>query len=107
MTKRDAVRLGARITQVLVLLAALGCVATAPVMQGRVATVDSGAKTITVQDELKPSSPPVAFDLSTAEMGSAPAVGDQVRLVYKAGGGSNVVLRLMNLTQQEGQKKEG
>jgi hypothetical protein len=106
MTRRDAAALGRRVAGLLLLVAALGCVAAAPVMQGKVTAVDPGAKTMSVQDELQPSAAPVLFDLSRAEMGTPPVVGDQVRLVYREIGGSNVVLRLMNLTQQEERRKE-
>ena len=85
----------------------LACAPPSPVVQGPVVSLDRDAKTITLQDEKKPGEPPMTYDISKAEIGSQPEVGDLVRLVYRADAGKNVALRVMNLTQQKERDKKG
>ncbi len=77
------------------------CVARAPVVQGKVVAVEPGGGVIRVQDELKPEAEPLAFDIATAEIGTAPKPGDIVRIVYRAGASSNQALRVMNLSRHQ------
>lgn len=85
----------------------LACAPPAPVVQGSVASVDHDAKTITVQDEKKPEDAPMTYDISRAEIGAQPEVGDIVRLAYRVEDGRNMTLRVMNLTQQKERDKKG
>ena len=82
-------------------LVVAACGAPAPVVQGPIVSVD--AKTISLQDEMRPEGPPVVLDISTAEIGGRSAVGDVVRVVYRAEGGVNRALAVMNLNRQSGQ----
>lgn len=106
---RDArpARIAAMLFLFAALLAALACVPAAPVVQGQVVRVDAGGTTMSVQDETKPGSEPLTYDISKAEIGAAPSSGDLVRMVYRVEGGKNVVLRVMNLTQQKERDKKG
>ena len=79
----------------------LACAPSAPVVQGPVVSVDSDAKVIAVQDEANPEGAPIVIDISQAEIGSRPEVGDVVRLAYRTTAGKNLALRVMNLTQQK------
>ncbi len=79
---------------------------SAPVVQGKVVSVEMNTKIISVQDELHPTDAALVFNLAQAEMGTPPVVGDQVRLVYRTTGGQNMALRIMNLTQQKERGKE-
>jgi len=76
------------------------CAPRAPVVQGKVVAVEQGGGVIRVQDELKPEAEPQAFDIATAEIGTAPKPGDIVRIVYRAGASSNQALRVMNVSRQ-------
>lgn len=106
MKRRDLMIGAAAVLWLISLLTASGCVDSAPVLQGKVVSVEMNTKIISVQDELHPTDAALAFNLSRAEMGTPPAVGDQVRLVYRTTGGQNMVLRIMNLTQQKERGKE-
>jgi hypothetical protein len=77
------------------------------VIQGRVAAVEQEGGVVRVQDETKPEAPPVPLDIRRAEIGSAPVVGDEVRIVYRPEGGVNRALRVMNLTRQKEVEKSG
>jgi hypothetical protein len=85
----------------------LACAPPAPVVQGPVVSVDKVAKTITLQDEKRPGEAPLTYDISKAEIGAQPEVGDIVRLAYRTDAGQNVVLRVMNLTQQKERDAKG
>jgi hypothetical protein len=74
------------------------CSAPAPVVQGKVLEVDSTS--LRVQDETQPDTV-LAIDISTAETGGRPAVGDVVRVVYRDAGGARRALAVMNLTRQQ------
>ena len=106
MKRCELVFHGATALWLIALLMALGCVGSAPVVQGKVVSADMQAKTISVQDELRPNDAALVFNLAEAEMGTPPVVGDQVRLVYRTTGGQNMALRVMNLTQQKERGKE-
>jgi hypothetical protein len=90
-----------------VLSLGLACAPPAPVVQGPVVSVDQVAKTITLQDEKRPGEAPMTYDISKAEIGAQPEVGDIVRLAYRTEAGQNVVLRVMNLTQQKERDAKG
>jgi hypothetical protein len=81
------------------LLGALSCRPPSPVVQGKVAVID--AKSVSVVDELRPDAPPLVLDISRAEIGNLPVVGDVVRVVYQVDGSTNRALALMNVTRQE------
>jgi hypothetical protein len=81
-----------------------GCVAVAPVIQGKVVAVEQGGGVLRVQDEEAPDRPPLQLDVRTAEIGATPAVGDRVRIAYEAGTASNRALRVMNLSRQQSDK---
>lgn len=81
------------------LLAAISCGPPSPVVQGKVAVID--AASVSVVDELRPDAPPLVLDISTAEIGNLPRVGDVVRVVYRVDGSTNRALALMNVTRQE------
>jgi hypothetical protein len=87
------------------LLVAMSCVPNAPVVQGKVLSVDTGGKVIAVQDEARPDGAPILIDISQAEIGAPPVPGDQVRLAYRVEGSNNIALRVMNLTQEKGRGK--
>ena len=70
------------------------------VVQGTVTAVDAAARTVTLRDELPPNRA-LVLSLEEAEIGSAPAVQDLVRVAYRERGSRLVALRLMNLTHQE------
>lgn len=107
--KVPAARTGASVfvalLALLVLLAA--CAPPAPVVQGKVTAVEEQGKVILVADELRPDAPPLALDIASAEIGNAPVVGDDVRVVYRTEGGVNRALRVMNLTRQREVEKSG
>jgi hypothetical protein len=83
------------------LLVTMSCVPNAPVVQGKVLSVDAGGKVIAVQDEAMPDGAPILIDISQAEIGAPPVPGDLVRLAYRVDGGRNTALRVMNLTHQK------
>ena len=91
----------------LVALLAMGCVSTAPVVQGRVTAVSADGGQVSVQSESRPGEPAVTFDVAQAEIGSKPAVGDEVRVVYRNRDGAHVALRLMNITRQQELENSG
>ncbi len=76
------------------------CVPQAPIIQGEVVAQDETKKTITVRDEENSSAEPIVLDASGAEVGTWPAVGDRVRIVYEEQDGKNCALRVMNMTRQ-------
>jgi hypothetical protein len=43
----------------------------------------------------------VALDITAADIGRAPRVGDRVRVVYRQHGAVNRALAVMNLTRQQ------
>ena len=85
---------------VVVLMSA--CVAVAPVVQGKVVAVERGGGVVRVQNEEAPGAEPLVVDITTAEIGVTPRIGDVVRIVYRAGARSSQALRVMNLTRYEG-----
>ena len=91
----------------LVALLAVACVPTAPVVQGKVTAVSADGKQVSVQNESQPGEPAATFDVAQAEIGSEPAVGDEVRIVYRDRGGVHVALRLMNITRQQELENSG
>jgi hypothetical protein len=80
------------------------CAAPAPVVQGKVLAVD--ARTLRVEDETRPGTA-IDLDISTAEIGNRPSVGDIVRVVYRNNGRPPRALAVMNLTQQQRTEKRG
>ena len=91
----------------LVALLATGCVSTAPVVQGKVTAVSADGRQVSVQNESRPGEPAVTLDVAEAEIGTEPAVGDEVRVVYRDRGGVHVALRLMNITHQQELENSG
>jgi hypothetical protein len=81
----------------LVLLGA--CVAQAPVVQGRVVSLEAGQ--LRMQDESRPGAEPLVVDITRAEVGARPVAGDLVRVAYREEGGVRRALAVMNLTRQE------
>jgi hypothetical protein len=77
------------------------CVAVAPVVQGKVVAVETGGSVLRVQDEEAPDRAPLALDVTTAEIGAAPRVGDVVRIVYREGASPQRALRVMNLSRHQ------
>ncbi|MGA9750467.1 MAG: hypothetical protein WBS54_01625 [Acidobacteriota bacterium] len=100
-------RAAAAAALLLVALLAVGCVPTAPVVQGKVTAVSADGRQVSVQNESQPGEPAVTFDVAQAEIGSEPAVGDEVRVVYSDRGGAHVALRLMNITRQQELENSG
>lgn len=76
------------------------CSPPAPVVQGKVLPGSADRYQLVVEDELRPGAPPVRLDTSGAEIGAPPVPGDRVRVVYRASGGINRALAVMNLTRQ-------
>ena len=76
-----------------------GCTAVAPVVQGKVVAVERGGGLLRVQDEEAPDRAPVALDITSAEIGAAPRIGDVVRIVYREGASPQQALRVMNLSR--------
>lgn len=104
MWHRDGTGRGLRVLAAIsvatgLLLGAFGCRPPSPVVQGKVAVID--AKSVSVVDELRPDAPPLVLDISTAEIGNLPVIGDVVRVVYRVDGSTNRALALMNVTRQE------
>jgi hypothetical protein len=77
------------------------------VLQGKVVAVNDGGRMIAVLDETRPEAPPVTLDISGAEIGATPTEGDQVRVVYRQRGETNVALRVMNITRQKARESSG
>lgn len=93
-----------RVACVLTLIVVAGvsaCVAVAPVVQGKVVAVEQGGGVLRVQDEEAPDRPPVALDITSAEIGAAPRTGDVVRIAYRAGSSPHQALRVMNLSRHQ------
>ena len=90
-----------------VALAWTGCSAPLPVVQGKVVGVSQDGSTLTVQDERAPEAQPMEVSVKGAEIGAPPAVGDEIRFVYRSEGGRNVALRVMNLTRQREMETKG
>lgn len=108
MTRRFGLSRNSLFLVTLLLLALLGaCAPPAPVVQGKVVGVEQEGKVILVADELRPEAPPLALDIRRAEIGNAPVVGDDVRVVYRSEPGGNRALRVMNLTRQREVDKTG
>jgi hypothetical protein len=84
-----------------------GCRPPLPVVQGKVTAVSPDGAAMAVQDERAPEGPAVEVDIRSAEIGAPPAVGDEVRFVFRSEGGRNVALRVMNLTRQRGVEAKG
>lgn len=85
------------------LLVASACNPPAPVIQGKVVGLSAGQ--VQLEDERAPGASPVVLDISRAEIGSQPEVGDELRIVYKADGQVNRALRVMNITKQNAIEK--
>jgi hypothetical protein len=86
------------------ILALSACVPTAPVIQGKVVSIEQGGGVIRVQDELRLEAEPLTLDIRTAEIGAAPREGDVVRIVYRAAAASNQALRVMNLSRHQAEQ---
>jgi hypothetical protein len=82
------------------LLALLGCSDPPQVLQGKVVSYDTSSKLIVLQDEAPPHLER-SVDLASAEIGSAPAPGNVVRVTYRDRGGKLVAGRVMNVTPQK------
>jgi hypothetical protein len=96
-----------RVACVMTLIAVVfvsACVAVAPVVQGKVVAVEQGGGMLRVQDEEAPDRAPLVLDITTAEIGGTPRVGDVVRIVYREGASSNQALRVMNLSRHQAEK---
>ena len=94
-----------RTLRVLIPLLLLGwaasCVREAPVIQGKVLSVERGGAVIRVADEKNPAGAAMELDISKAEIGNPPKPEDVIRAAYRIEGGTNVALRVMNLTRQK------
>lgn len=88
-----------------VLLCSVACRPPAPVIQGRVLGLAADGRQVQLADERDPEAPPAAFDISQAEIGNPPQVGDELRIVYRTEGGVNRALRVMNITKQSAIEK--
>jgi hypothetical protein len=106
-TSQSLKRLNPAIAFLALLLLFAACSTPSPVVQGTVVSVAPDGKTIVLKDEASPEAQPQTFDISDAEIGAAPVEGDQVRLVYRAQGGTNVALRVMNITRQKAREASG
>jgi len=89
------------------LLLIAGCIPTADVIQGKVTAVEPGGAVIRVQNDLAPDASPVAIDISKAEIGITPAVGDEVRVAYNLRGGICEAVRVMNVTRDKERQRSG
>ncbi len=98
---------GATLALLSLALLFIACSAPAPVIQGKVLSVSADGGTITLQDDMNPQNQPQAYDIREAEIGAEPAEGDQLRIVYRAEGGANVALRVMNITRQKAREASG
>ncbi len=83
---------------VLLLVVLASCGAPAPVVQGTVVSAD--ARLLQVQDETRPRDPALAIDISRADMGSRPQVGETVRIVYREERGVRRALAVMSVSRQ-------
>jgi hypothetical protein len=83
------------------------CGPPAPVLQGKVVALTEDGTHVQVADERNPEAPPVDFDISRAEIGNRPEVGDVLRVVYRNEAGTNKALRVMNVTKQAAVEKGG
>ncbi len=99
--------LRARVLLLLGVLLAGACVPMAEVVQGRVTAVERDGAVILVRNERAPEAPPLAIDISRAEMGATPVPGDEVRVAYRAEGGVNRAVRVMNVTRDRERQKSG
>jgi hypothetical protein len=73
-------------------------------VQGKVVAVEQGGGVLRIQDEEAPDRAPVALDITSAEIGVTPKVGDRVRVVYEARPASNRAQRVMNLSRHQSDK---
>jgi hypothetical protein len=83
------------------LLGAAACGPPAPVVQGKVLAFDAAVNRLVVQDETRPDTAPVSLDISHADIGTTPRVGDRVRVVYRAADRTARALAVMNLERSE------
>jgi hypothetical protein len=83
-----------------VVVALVGCSNPPSVLQGKVVSYDTSNKVLVVQVDAAPHQQ-VTLDLKSAEVGSAPAAGNVVRIAYRDQGGNLVAGRVMNLTTQK------
>ena len=89
----------------LLLVVLASCGAPAPVVQGTVVSAD--ARILRVQDETRPGDPALAIDISQADMGNRPAVGEIVRVVYREEGSVRRALAVMSVSRQRRMEGEG
>jgi len=89
----------------LLLVALASCAAPAPVVQGTVVSAD--ARILYVQDETRPRDPALAIDISRADMGNRPAIGETVRVVYREEGSVRRALAVMSVSRQRRMEGEG
>lgn len=78
----------------------VGCSNPPQVMQGKVVSYDGAKKTLVVEDE-QPPKLQRSLDLTSAEVGGAPAPGNVLRVAYRDQGGTLVAARVMNLSTQK------
>lgn len=85
------------------------------VSQGKCTAYDKEKKTVTIDEynlnfsKANPYGEATgvinSFDISNAQMGAPPEVGDILRLAYKVEGDKKNVVKLMNVTKQDMKKK--
>ncbi len=95
------------LASVLAIVLINACAPPSPVIQGKVISVAADGRSVVMADESNQGSAPATFDISNAEIGATPAVGDELRLVYRVQGGTNVALRVMNITRQQAREASG
>jgi hypothetical protein len=70
------------------------------VVQGSVVSYDPASKVIVIRDECPPKAE-ITLAVGKADTGAEPQPNDVVRAAYRAEGGTNSALRIMNITRQK------
>jgi hypothetical protein len=81
-------------------VALMSCSDPPQVMQGKVVSYDSSSKLLVLEDEMPPHLQR-SLDLTSADVGGAPAPGNVVRVAYRDRGGKLVAGRVMTLAQKK------
>lgn len=96
-----------RISIILIGLAlTVSCGSRPEVIQGTVVAMDSSTHTLTIRNELPPNEEKI-LDISKADYGSVPHVGELLRIAYREKQGQLQALRIMTLGKSELETKGG
>jgi hypothetical protein len=97
--KAMTVKIALGVTMMLVGMSLLACSDAPLVVQGTVLQYNSTEKTIVIKDEQAPNQE-LTLQVSSAEMGTDPKLGEIVRISYHQTSEGMVGIRVMNLSHQ-------